>query len=175
MVTFLKHAKTSEMALFHVCHFDGFCRLTLEFAEGVHRSMSYGLQKFGRGGKKVTWLTGPGKRHLRMANFTIRPWGEVPPDFTPRFPDFVLQLAFRMKPSHSKFGFKPLKPGGATGWDVVFSLVLSFSELALFHVYIFLAFYCIATKVGRVVPSSMLWNCVKVERHRVKVTWRIGR
>ena len=54
MVTFLKHAKTSEMALFHVCHFHGFCRLTLEFAEGVHRSMSYGLQKFGGGGKKVT-------------------------------------------------------------------------------------------------------------------------
>ena len=108
------------MALFHVCHFDGFCRLTLAFAEGVHRSMSYGLQKFGRGGKKITWLTGPGKRYLRMANFWIRPWGEVPPDFTPRFPDFVLQLAFRMKPSHSKFGFKPLKPGGATGWNVVF-------------------------------------------------------
>ena len=60
MVTFLKHAKTSEMALFHVCHFDGFCRLTLEFAEGVHRSMSYGLQKFSRGGKK--------------SHVTYRPW-----------------------------------------------------------------------------------------------------
>ena len=104
-----------------------------------------------------------------MANFKIRPWGEVPPDFTPRFPDFVLQLAFGVKPSHSKFRLKPLKPGGAAG-ENVFSLFLSFSELALFHVYIFLAFYCIATKVGRVVPSPMLWNSVKVERHRVKVT-----
>ena len=163
------------MALFHVCHFHGFCRLTLEFAEGVHRSMSYGLQKFGRGGEKVTWLTGSGKRHLRMPNVGIRPWGEVPPDLTPRFPDFVLQLAFRMKRSHSKFGFKPLKPGVATGWNVVFSLVLSFSELALFHVYIFVAFYSRATKVGTVVPCSMLWNCVKVERYPVKVTSRIGR
>ena len=105
-----------------------------------------------------------------MANFKIRPWGEVPPDFTPRFPDFVLQLAFPMKPSYSKFGFKPLKPGGATGRNVVFSLVLSFSELALFHVNIFLAFYFIATKVGIVVPSPMLCNSVKFERHRVKVT-----
>lgn len=54
MVTFLKHAKTSEMALFHVWHFDGFCRITLKFAEGVHRSTSYVLQKFGGGGEKVT-------------------------------------------------------------------------------------------------------------------------
>ena len=155
MVTFLKHAKTSEMALFHVCYFQGFWRLTMEVAQRVHRSMSYGLRKFGRRGEKVTWLRGPGKRHLRMANFRIRPWGEVTPDFTPRSPDFVFQLAFGVKRSHSKFGFKPLKPGGATGENVVFSLFWSFSELVLFHVYIFLAFYCIEAKVGRVVPCSV--------------------
>ena len=74
-----------------------------------------------------------------------------------------------MKPSHSKFGLKPLKPGGATGENVVFSLFLSFSESALFHAYIFLAFYCIATTVGRVVPCSMLFNFVKVEGHTVQV------
>ena len=174
MVTFLKHAKTSEMALFHVCHFQGFCPVTLEFAEGVRRSMSYGLLKFGGGHRKVTWLRGPGKRHLRMANFRLKPWGEVPPDFTPPSPDFVFQLVFGVKPSHSKFGFKPLKPGRATGENVVFSLFWSFSELALFHVYIFLAFYCMATKVSRVVPCSMLFSFLKVEGHTAQVTWLTG-
>ena len=75
-----------------------------------------------------------------MRNCSMRPRGEVPPDFTPRFADFVVQLAFCLKWPHSKFGIKPLKPGGATPENVVFPLFSSFSELALFHVYIFVPF-----------------------------------
>ena len=100
----------------------------------------------------------------------MRPRGEVPPDFTPRFGDFVLQLAFRLKWPYSKFGMKPLNPGGATVENAVFSLFWSFSELALFHVYIFVAFESIQIKVGRLVLWSMVYNSVKHEGHRIKVT-----
>ena len=140
MVTFLKHAKTSEMALFHVCYFQGFWRLTMEVAQRVHRSMSYGLRKFGRRGEKVTWLRGPGKRHLRMANFRIRPWGEVTPDFTPRSHDFVFQLAFGVKRSHSKFGFKPLKPGGLRAKTLFFLCFGHFLSWCCFTCISFLRF-----------------------------------
>lgn len=115
MVTTLKHRKTSEMALFHVCHFKAFLRRTLKVAESVDCSMLYGWQKFGCRRIKGTWPTGVWKRHLRMRNFCIRPRGEVPPDLTPRFGDFVLQLAFGVKWPHSKFGMKPSNPGGVYG------------------------------------------------------------
>ena len=75
-----------------------------------------------------------------MQNCSMRPRKEVPPDFTPGFADFELQLAFGLKWPHSKFGMKPLKLGGATVENVVFPLFWSFSELALFHVYIFVPF-----------------------------------
>ena len=60
-----------------------------------------------------------------MQNCSMRPRKEVPPDFTPRFADFVLQLAFGLKWPHSKFGMKPLKLGGATV-ENVFPLFWSF-------------------------------------------------
>ena len=96
----------------------------------------------------------------------MRPRG----DFTPRSGDFVLQLAFGLKWRHSKFGMKPLNPGGATVENVVFSLFWSFSELPLFHVYIFVAFGSIQIKVGRVVLWSMVYKSVKHEGRRMKVT-----
>lgn len=174
MVTFLKHTKTSEMAFFHVCYFDAFWRQTLKVAGSVHRSMFYGWRKFGCRSAKGTWPTGVWKRHLRIGNCCMRPRGEVPPDFTPPCGDFVLQLAFGLKWAHSKFGMKPWNPGGATVENVVFSLFSSCLELALFHVYIFVAFKCIQVKVGRLVLWSMLYNSVKHQGHRMKVTWLIG-
>ena len=63
-----------------------------------------------------------------------------------------------------------VKSGGATVENAVFSLFWSFSELALFHVYIFVAFESIQIKVGRLVLWSMLYNSVKHEDHRRKVT-----
>ena len=112
MVTFLKHTETSEMAVFHVWYFDAFWRQTLKVAGSVHRSMSYGCRKFQCRSAKDTSPTCVWKRHLRKRNCSMRPRGEVPPDFTPRFGDFVLQLAFRLKWPYSKFGMKPLNPGG---------------------------------------------------------------
>ena len=111
MVTFLKHTEPSEMALFHVCYFDAFWRQTLKVAGSVHSSMSYRLRKVRCRSAKGTWPTCLWKRHLRMRNCSMRPRGEVPPDFTPRFGHFVLQLAFGVKWPHSKFRMKPLKPG----------------------------------------------------------------
>ena len=124
MVTFLKHTETSEMALFHVCYLHTFWCQTLKLAGSVYRLMLYGWQKFQCPSAKGTWPTCVWKRHLRMANFRIRPWGEVPPDFTPRFGDFVLQLAFGLKWAHAKFGMKPLKPGGATAENVLFPVLV---------------------------------------------------
>ena len=81
------------------------------------------------------------KTASKNAKFQYEGKGRSPPGFPPRFGDFVFQLAFGLKWPHSKFGMKPLKlgGGGATVQNV-FSLSWSFSELALFHVYIFVAF-----------------------------------
>ena len=100
------------MALFHVCYLHAFWRQTLKLAGSVYGSMLYGWQKFRCGNTKGTWPTWVWKRHLRMQNCSMRPRKEVPPDFIPRFADFVLQLAFGLKWPHSKFGMKPFKLGG---------------------------------------------------------------
>ena len=126
MVTFLKHTETSEMALFHVCYLHAFWRQTLKLAGSVYGSMLYGWQKFRCGNTKGTWPTWVWKRHLRMQNCSMRPRKEVPPDFIPRFADFVLQLAFGLKWPHSKFGMKPLKLGGGYRRKRCFSPVLVF-------------------------------------------------
>ena len=60
--------------------------------------------------------------------------------------------------------------GGATVENAVFCLLWSFSELALFHVYIFVAFESIQIKVGRLGLWSMVYNSVKHEGQRMKVT-----
>ena len=61
-----------------------------------------------------------------MRHFSMIPKKEVPPDLTPRFPDFVVQLAFGPKWPHTKFGVKPLKPGGGLPSKMCFSPVWLF-------------------------------------------------
>ena len=75
---------------------------------------------------------------------------------SPRSPDFVLQLDFCLKWPYSKFGIKPLKPGGATPENVFFSLFCSFFEMALFHFHIFLVFESLGFKLGRLLVWSMI-------------------
>ena len=64
--------------------------------------------------------------------------GRSPPDFTPRFADFVLQLAFGLKWPHSKFGMKPLKLGGLPSKTLFFPCFglfrswLCFTSISLF-------------------------------------------
>ena len=142
-------SKTAEMALFHVWHFEPFQRLTLNLTGAVHCSMFYTLTKFPGRAINITWLIVYGKPHLRRLHPVFYPLGEVPPDFTPRSPDFVVQLAFDLKWLHSKFGFEPLKPGGATLENVFFSPFCLCFEMPLFHFHIFLSFYSLALKLRR--------------------------
>lgn len=128
------------MALFRICHFEPFQGLTLKLTGGVHCSMLYTLARFRGPSSNITCLLDPAKPHLRRLHLVFDPWGEVLPVFTPRSPDFGLQLAFGLKWAYSKFGLKPLKPGGATPENVFFSLFSSFFEMALFHFHIFLVF-----------------------------------
>ena len=90
--------------------------------------------------------------------------------FHPPVSRFRIPASFWCQTFAFQIWFQTVKTGGATGENVVFSLFWSFSELVLFHVYIFLAFYCIEAKVGRVVPCSMLFNFLNVEGHTVQVT-----
>ena len=110
---FFDASKTTEMALFHVWHFKPFSCLKLKLAGIVHSSMFYDFRKLHGHRSNITWLIAYGKPHVRRLHGFFHPWGEVPPDFTPRSPDFVLQLAFDVKWPRSKFELQPLKPGGA--------------------------------------------------------------
>ena len=91
-----------------------------------------------------------------MRNSGMRPRGEVPLVFTPRYPDFVLQLAFGHKLFHMNFGLKSLKPEGATLENVFFPLFCSFFEMRLCHFYIFVAFYSLGFKLNRLLDWSMV-------------------
>ena len=93
------------------------------------------------------------------------PWGK-----SPRFSDFVLQLAFGPKWPQTKFGFKPLKPGRAAPQNVFFPLFRSFSEMPLFHFYIFVAFYSLGVKLGRLLVWSMVDNSANGQGPTIKVT-----
>ena len=84
-----------------------------------------------------------------MRNSGMRPRGEVPLVFTPRYPDFVLQLAFGHKLLHMNFGLKPLKPGGSTLENVFFPVLLF---------YIFVAFYSLGFKLNRLLDWSMVYR-----------------
>lgn len=149
------------MALFHVWHFQPFQRLTLKLTGAVHCSMFYKFTKFPGRALNITWLIVYGKPHLRRLHPVFYPWGEVPPDFTPRSPDFVLQLAFDLKWPHSKFGLEPLKPRGAILENVFFSPFLPVFEMAL----------SLALKLGRLPVWSMVYKCAKWNGQTRKVTW----
>ena len=89
-----------------------------------------------------------------------RPWGEVPPECPPRFPDFVLQLGFLVKWPHSKFDMKRSKPGGLS----------STTELAFCDVPIYVAIVFRDVRVTSVSILSMLNKCVKYLGHSNKDT-----
>ena len=78
----------------------------------MQRSTFYRLTKFGVVWQKSRdeWRSENG---ISECEIPVRPQGEnPPPGFHPRSLDFVLQLTFGAKWSHTKFGVKPLKPGG---------------------------------------------------------------
>ena len=60
--------------------------------------------------------------------------------------------------------------GGARVENVFCGLFCCFSEMACFHVHIFVAFYSIRVKGCTVVVSSMVYNCVNGKGHCIKVT-----
>lgn len=132
--------------------------------------MFYEFRKFGALTMRATWSTWVGKPHVRMRKCSMTPWGEVPPDLTALFPDFVLQVGIALKWLHVKFGVKAPKPGGARVENVFCGLFCCFSEMASFHVHIFVAFYSIRVKGCTVVVSSMVYNCVNGKGHCIKVT-----
>ena len=167
---FFGASKTTEMALFHVWHFKAFNRLALKQAGAVYCLSLYKLTKCRCGRSNITWRIGPGKPHRRRLHPVFDPWGEVPPVFIPRSPDFVLQLTFGLKWPHAKFGVRPLKPGGATLENVFFPLFRSFFDMPLFHFYIFLVLY----SFGGLLVWSMVYKFAKGNGQTLKVMWLIS-
>ena len=86
-------------------------------------SRRWNLQELCSVRRSTNWqsLVSYGKSHVtndalktasQNAKFQYDPKERTPPGFHPRSLDFVLQLTFGAKWSHTKFGVKPLKPGG---------------------------------------------------------------
>ena len=60
--------------------------------------------------------------------------------------------------------------GGGYPRKCVFPLFGSFSEMPLFHFYIFVAFYSLSVKLSRLLFGSMVYNSANGEGHTMKVT-----
>ena len=82
----------------------------------------------------------------------------------------MLYLGFGLKWSHTKFGVKRSKPGGATLENFFWALFRLFTEMPVFHFSMFVVFDPITVKLDTVLLSSMAYKSMKFDGHSMRDT-----
>ena len=99
-----------------------------------------------------------------MRHFSMILRGEVPPVSRFRSP-----ASLWSEMATYQIWRETVKTRGGYPRTCVFPLFRSFSEMPLFHFYIFVAFYSLSVKLSRLLVWSMVYNSANGEGHTMKV------